>query len=173
MSLPSVRDCLQRLDRMRDTPQLVAQSIYFTRRRKFSSVASEAIALLTERLATLHELCLHMAANLNGGVGVPPTPELKPGARRIVVQQAAAPAAAAAPSMEPGATHYTSAQAAIKLEVSLGYFYKLQDRGHVPEPSRRGRKSCWPVEVIDRIAAERKANPAKIGGDMRSGKAPS
>ena len=138
--VPSVRECQHRLDRLRDTAQIVADLDRFNAELWGDHSGCGELNAASQRLRELHQLCLHMAANMSGGLGVPPTPpSTRPSKQAAGVNAAAANAPTtrywqrtpdpAAPLAMPT---YNAVQAAKVLDVSLSYFYRMCSDGKVP-----------------------------------------
>ncbi|MGK2897238.1 MAG: helix-turn-helix transcriptional regulator [Burkholderiaceae bacterium] len=176
--IPSHRECLHGLDRMRDTPQIVADLELLNAELWGADGGAHELTAAIARLRELHQLCLHMAANMAGGLGVPPTPPAAP-LRKQTGSGNTAPARASTPhwqrTPEPGATAviptYNAVQAAKVLGVSLSYFYAMCRDGKVPVPTSGGGcgiKAAWPAGAIDAIARQRAAAPSKFGARGRA-----
>ena len=169
--VPSVRECQHRLDRLRDTAQIVADLDRFNAEMWGGHSGCGELNAASQRLRELHQLCLHMAANMSGGLGVPPTPpSTRPSKRAAGTDVAAANAPMtrywqrtpdpAAPLAMPT---YNAVQAAKVLDVSLSYFYRMCSDGKVPLPAcgaGRGTKVAWAAPAIDELAMLRRAAPS-------------
>lgn len=192
--VPSTRECLQRLDRLRDTAQIAAALDRLNAEIWDEQQAQELIDA-SKRLAELHQLCLHMAANMSGGAGVPPTPPPAPIKLRVPAVSASAAAAVsqpndcwartptpggkaeptAAPALkaaaEPPPDHYCIVAATKCLGISTSFFRKLVESGDLPKPDIGGgigNKAWWRCDVIDAIARDRLASPARRGRKPRA-----
>lgn len=173
--VPSLRDCLHRLDRMRDTAQIVADIELLNAELWPDDGAAELNAAVA-RLTELHRLCLDMAANMSGGLGVPPTPPAAPvrkerqrpdptSARPSIMLWTRTPDPSAAPPDTAAARAYSAVQAARALGVSRTYFYAMVRDGKVPRATADAGqriKAAWPAGAIDEIARQRAAAPSKF-----------
>jgi hypothetical protein len=156
--VPSVRDCLHRLDRMRDTAEVIAAVDQLNRELWADEPTSELTAA-SRRLAELHQLALHMAANLNTGAGVPPTPSNAPkrGPSSSAPAKVRPLGKPAATGPQPDDT-YTSQQAAIAMGITMTNFYSLRSDKAIPPPDIEGRgriPAYWKCAIIDSLAAQR------------------
>ena len=172
--VPSLRDCLHRLDCMRDTAQIVADIELLNAELWLDDGAAELNAAVA-RLTELHRLCLDMAANMSGRLGVPPTPPSAPqrkapganaaSARPSIMLWTRTPEPSAAPPDTAAARAYSAVQAAGALGVSLTYFYAMVRDGKVPRATADAGqriKAAWPAGAIDEIARQRAAAPSKV-----------
>lgn len=195
--VPSIRECLHQLDRLRDTPQLVANLKEFAAELEVD-MHLDALTEALARLVVLHQLCLHMAANMSGGAGIPPTPSTK----KVLPAPAPAPAHSwkrtpmtspppapkPAPAPKPPAmpappravakppaidplTVYSTEQAADRLRISTHHIKSMHTDGKLPRPVAGGRgvPLLWARVDIDRVATEREANPPRRGRPRLSG----
>jgi hypothetical protein len=184
--VPSVRECLQRLDRMRDTGQLVASLRQIDAELELEYNVSSELRAACERLASLHQLALHLVANMSGGAGVPPTPPATP-ARRApsepaakqkppitqwprTTEPAAEPPSVAEPAPAPLppldlSTVYTGIEAAAVIGLSFSAFSKMHSRGLIaaPLPQRFGKQHVWLRTDVHAAKAKRDANPPRRG----------
>lgn len=181
--VPSTRECLHQLDRLRDTPQLVADLNEFAAELDSEMFIADPLVEASARLTVLHQLCLHLAANLSGGVGVPPTPGAPkrvlaapspaPHSWRRSPESVAAPVPPPAPLPPPPTqmvrarpapapkpdpidplTVYTVAGVAQRMGISTHYIKRLRGQPDFPKPIAGGHG----VELLwDRRAIDQAA----------------
>jgi predicted DNA-binding transcriptional regulator AlpA len=160
--VPSVRECLHQLDRVRDTPQIVADLNALHAELAFEEPATEMIEAAA-RLTVLHQLCLHLAANLSGGAGIPPTPVIKATSAPAVAATSMAPvqpitswaktptpkAARAQADASVPANRRTITQLIAELDRSQGWIYRSMLDAGFPRPvGRLGLKCLWDADAV-------------------------
>lgn len=185
--VPSLRECLHRLDRVRDTA-LVAAALDALNAEMWSDEPAIELTEASRRLIELHQLCLHLAANMSGGAGIPPTPLTKGAAAASTAlatppitswtRTASPPIERAAPSVQlapaeqaktkrsyrtpvPPAGHIPATLFAKRLGVSMPNFYHMVGSA-VPAPSiggGKGNPSFWSDEQVAEAIAARSRNP--------------
>jgi predicted DNA-binding transcriptional regulator AlpA len=166
--VPSVRECLQRLDRMRDTGSVIA-AVDLLNSEVFQDEPASELTAARQRLADLHQLCLQMAANMSGGHGVPPTPAVrapadsKPSigtwhqARVAKAKHEARAAPRSSPTAPPGMVGVN--EFAVRLGMSRSYFYAQVHKEAIPKPDQGGRVSgrpaFWHEAIVVAVVASR------------------